>query len=50
MSAQCVKKESTPPVCAIHGVALLKSEVPIDVMKTVACFICPVSQAVVRER
>ena len=49
MAAQCVKKDSTPPICATHGVELLKSEVP-DVMKTVACFICPVSNVVVRER
>jgi hypothetical protein len=49
MAAQCVKKESTPPVCATHGVALLKLEVPIDLVNTLPCFICPVSREVVRE-
>jgi hypothetical protein len=49
MAPPCVKKDSTPPVCATHGVALLKSEVPIDEMKSVICFICPVSRVVLRE-
>jgi hypothetical protein len=49
MAAQCVKKDVAPPVCATHGVPLLKSEVHIDTLKSVACFICPVSQTVVRE-
>jgi hypothetical protein len=49
MAAPCIKKDVAPPVCATHGVALLKSEVQIDSLKSVACFICPVSKAVVRE-
>jgi hypothetical protein len=50
MAAHCVKTDSIPPVCATHGAALLKSEVPIDVIKTVASFISPVNNTVVRER
>jgi hypothetical protein len=49
MAAQCVKKESNPPVCAIHGATLMRLAVPIDVVNSVPCYLCPVSRKVVRE-
>jgi hypothetical protein len=49
MANQCAKKDAAPPVCAIHRVALVKSEVAIDAVTTIACYVCPVSREVVRE-
>jgi hypothetical protein len=54
MVAPCVKKDSTPSMCAVHNVVLLQKQVPIDQIQpglgSITCFICPVTNAVVLER
>ena len=47
MAVPCVMEESIPPVCAKHGVVLLQKQISLDGLKTVSCFICPVSKSVV---
>jgi hypothetical protein len=46
-----VKKDSHPPVCGVHGFALVKEKIAIDEyaphLGYVICHRCPVSNAVV---
>jgi hypothetical protein len=50
MALPCVMKESTPPVCAKHGVVLVPKQISLDGLTTVSYFICPVSNFVVLDR
>lgn len=54
MIEQCFsRKESNPPFCAVHRVAVVQKQIPIDEfapqLGRVTCSMCPVSRAVVRE-
>ena len=54
MREQCFsKKDSNPPVCGVHQVAVVQRQIPIDAfapgLGRVTCSICPVSRSVVRE-
>jgi hypothetical protein len=51
MAEQCFKKKgSLPPVCGMHNVPLVQSQVPIDrdspELGQITCLRCPVSRAV----
>jgi hypothetical protein len=51
MAEQCFKKKGTdPPVCGVHNVPLVQSQVPIDRDSPgpmqITCLRCPVSRAV----
>jgi hypothetical protein len=52
MAKTCyIKKDSNPPVCSVHNVALVEHQILIDSnapdLGCVICYRCPVSQAVV---
>ena len=52
MAEQCFrKKNSDPPVCGLHNVALVQNRISIDSnapgLGHITCYICPVSHAVV---
>jgi hypothetical protein len=54
MTEHCFeKKDSNPPVCGVHNVALEQSQISIDsnapALGKITCYKCPVSQAVVHE-
>jgi hypothetical protein len=51
MTASCfIKKDSNPPVCGVHNVALVQYQLTIDSnapnLGHVTCYRCPISQAV----
>ena len=54
MAESCfIKKDSNPPFCGVHNVALVQHQITIDSnapsLGHVTCYRCPVSQAVVLE-
>jgi hypothetical protein len=54
MGPRCFrKKESNPPACGLHNVALEQKVIAIDEnaphLGRVTCFVCPVSDAVVED-
>ena len=54
MGPSCyVKKQSNPPWCGVHSVALQKITLPVDeyapYLGLVTCYVCPVSHSVVTE-
>jgi hypothetical protein len=54
MPQQCFsRKDSYPPVCAVHKVAVVQKQIAIDAnvpsLGQVTCNMCPVSHMVVRE-
>jgi hypothetical protein len=54
MAAVCFrKKNSHPPVCGVHNVALVESKLPIDAnaphLGHVTGYVCPVSRQVVAD-
>ena len=54
MAETCyIKKNSNPPVCGVHNVALVQHQIRIDAnapdLGRITCFRCSASQAVVSE-
>jgi hypothetical protein len=54
MREQCFStKDSNPPVCGLHHVAVVQRQISIDSfapeLGRVSCSMCPVSRSVVRE-
>jgi len=54
MPQQCFSTmDSTPPICAVHQVSVVKKEIPIDSnapgLGSVTCIFCPIGRTVVRE-
>ena len=54
MTEQCFnRKDSNPPICGVHKVAVVQRQVSIDPFSPglgrVTCSMCPVSRSVVRE-
>jgi hypothetical protein len=54
MTAPCVQKTiMNVPYCAQHNVRLKQEQIPIDSnapgLGRISCFVCPISQSVVRE-
>ena len=55
MLDRCFKKDgSSPPICGVHGVALVLTSVPIDKyapgLGKVSVLKCPVSQTIVWDK
>jgi hypothetical protein len=47
------KKNSNPPICGIHKIALVESQLPIDRnaphLGSIISYVCPVSRQVVED-
>jgi hypothetical protein len=47
------KKNSNPPICGIHGIALIENQLPIDPnapqLGYIIGYVCPVTQQVVTD-